>query len=104
MLTRCYNPKSDRYRGYGARGVRVTTRWHKFIDFLADMGPRPEGTTLGRILDRGNYEPGNCFWMTPAEPGLARRNNRALARWEASLRKPPASIRAEIESVALVTG
>ena len=38
------------------------------------MGERPEGTSLGRILDMGNYEQGNCFWMTPAEQNLAKRN------------------------------
>ncbi len=94
MLTRCYNPESDRYKSYGAKGVRVADRWQDFQTFLADMGERPEGKTLGRILDRGNYEPGNVFWMTPEEQNLARKNNRALRQWEefrATVRKPPVS-------------
>lgn len=38
-----------------------------FSNFLADMGERPEGTSLGRLGDKGNYEPGNCQWQTAAE-------------------------------------
>ena len=33
------------------------------------MGERPGGTTLGRIGDKGNYEPGNCQWQTNEEQG-----------------------------------
>ena len=84
MLTRCNNPKSERYRTYGARGVTVCQRWRRFEDFLADMGPRPEGKTLGRFLDRGNYGPDNCAWMTRAEQGLNMRNNNALKKWESA--------------------
>ena len=82
MLTRCYNPNAERYKTYGAKGVSVCERWGDFRNFLADMGERPEGKTLGRILDRGNYEPGNVFWMTHDEQVLASMNNRALQRWE----------------------
>jgi hypothetical protein len=95
MMIRCYNPKSDRYKNYGAKGVRVTRRWHKFENFLSDIGPRPEGKTLGRFLDRGNYSSRNCAWMTRAEQGLNMRNNHAILKWELSratpVRKPPAS-------------
>ena len=38
-----------------------------FSHFLADMGDRPAGTTLGRLGDQGNYEPGNCQWQTTKE-------------------------------------
>src|ERR1019366_2423600 len=31
------------------------------------MGERPKERTLGRFGDKGNYEPGNCAWQTPAE-------------------------------------
>ncbi len=104
MKTRCYNPRSTDYKSYGGSGVAVCPRWQDFQTFLEDMGPRPEGKTLGRILDMGNYEPGNAFWMSPAEQGLAQRNKRALLKWqsmrEASFRKPPTSVGLEQIAVA----
>ena len=82
MMIRCCNPKCERYKSYGAKGVRVCRRWHKFENFLADMGERKPGTTLGRFLDRGNYSSRNCAWMDRAEQGLNMRDNNALHKWE----------------------
>lgn len=83
MTQRCYNPNHASYERYGAKGVRVCDRWRDFENFLADIGPRPTGTTLGRTLDLGNYEPGNVFWMTKAEQMLSRMNKRNLLKWAA---------------------
>ena len=66
MIGRCYNPDNASYPNYGACGVTVCTRWREAFDnFLADVGPRPAGTSLDRFPDRdGNYEPGNVRWAT----------------------------------------
>lgn len=68
MIRRCELPTNDNYRYYGAKGVRVCSRWrNSFEAFLEDMGERPAGKTIDRINPEGNYEPGNCRWATPLE-------------------------------------
>jgi hypothetical protein len=70
MKHRTLNPNSGAYENYGGRGITVCERWcgeNGFANFLADLGPRPEGMTLDRIDVNGNYEPSNCKWSTAYE-------------------------------------
>jgi hypothetical protein len=68
MKSRCLNPQTSSYRNYGGRGIKIYDRWLDFKNFLADMGERPEGTSLDRFPNKnGNYEPGNCRWATRLE-------------------------------------
>lgn len=78
MIARCTRPRNDKYKFYGGRGIKVCDRWLEFKNFYADMGDRPEGMSLDRINNDGNYEPGNCRWATDKQQKRNRSSNRRL--------------------------
>lgn len=77
MMTRCYNENRKQYLDYGGRGIKVHNKWHEFINFLKDMGERPNGTTIDRINVNGNYEPNNCRWSDRK----IQNNNKRNKKW-----------------------
>lgn len=75
MIHRCTDPKDVDWNLYGGRGIRVCPQWRTprkggtggFDQFLADMGPRPEGTEIDRKDADGPYEPENCQWLEASQ-------------------------------------
>lgn len=78
MKQRCFNKKSGEYVNYGGRGIVVCDRWLSFENFLSDMGERPDGHHIDRTNNNGNYEPGNCRWVTPKTNQRNTRKSRML--------------------------
>jgi len=73
MRNRCNNPRYSKYYLHGGRGIRVCPQWDNFNQFVKDMGPRPEGTTLDRKDGDKNYDKDNCRWATVEEQNDWRR-------------------------------
>lgn len=76
MRNRCLNPNNHHYADYGGRGITVCERWSLFENFLADVGERPAGRTLGRIDNNGPYCPDNCRWETWEQQNRNTRNTK----------------------------
>lgn len=72
MMNRCYGehiPESISRR-YRDRGITVCEQWRAnpglFIEWAVNAGYQ-DGLQLDRINNDGNYEPGNCRFVTPQE-------------------------------------
>lgn len=73
MRQRCNDTHTKVWKYYGGRGIKVCEEWDDFWKFATSVGERPEGKSLDRIDNDGNYEPGNVRWATASEQMSNRR-------------------------------
>jgi len=74
MMARCYDINNQAFCNYGARGIKVCSRWWHFKNFVIDMGNKPSDTfTLDRINNNLGYNKDNCKWSDRSEQNLNRR-------------------------------
>lgn len=78
MKNRCLNPRVERYKDYGGRGIKVCDEWlndfQAFYDWAMANGYH-EDLSIDRIDANGNYEPNNCRWVDMKTQANNKRNN-----------------------------
>ncbi len=97
IIQRCYNPKSRKFRDYGARGIQMYEAWKSsYANFkcyiISELGERPSSKhSLDRIRNNEGYFPGNLRWATGKKQSNNKRNNvwiecggmkKTLAQWD----------------------
>lgn len=79
MMNRCYEPKHDSYKWYGAKGIKVCERWRNgFKYFYEDT---ESAWFLGAQIDRhpnkqGDYDILNWRWATATQQQREKSNSK----------------------------
>lgn len=82
IKSRCLNKNDNSYHHYGGRGIKICSSWEEsFVNFLKDMGWRPEPKqdySIERVDVNGNYEPSNCKWILKSLQNKNTRNTKLI--------------------------
>ena len=99
---RCFNKNSADYPDYGGRGITVCLRWSNYENFLEDMGRRPQGCSINRIDNDGDYTPQNCEWSDKYQQARNRRSNKYIVYLGMRMTATEAAKRAGIKKGTLL--
>jgi hypothetical protein len=67
MVSRCYNESDKSFSNYGGRGISVYDEWKNSLEIFNEWAINngySDDLTIDRINNDGNYEPGNCRFVT----------------------------------------
>lgn len=86
IIVRCYDGKTPVYQSYGGRGIKMCDEWKNsyaaFREWAESTGYNPFAKrgecTIERIDVNGNYDPGNCVWVSLKRQANNKRNNHYL--------------------------
>jgi len=92
MIGRCLWSPHPKYHRYGGRGITICKEWMEYIPFRdwAKSNGYADDLSIDREDNNGNYEPGNCRWVTMAVQSHNRRQiiwitafgeTKVLAEW-----------------------
>lgn len=87
MKRRCYSKIDIGYKNYGERGIQVCKEWQNFTGFYewALNNGYESKLDLDRINNNGNYEPGNCRFISRSKNCLNKRNTLLINSTPASI-------------------
>jgi len=97
MKLRCSGAVKRAVKYYSAKGIKVCANWMDyavFREWALSHGYKP-GLTIHRKESGGNYEPGNCEWLTRGEN--ARLANEKRIQNEKLLRDRVKTLEAQVE-------
>jgi hypothetical protein len=102
MRSRCYDKRCASYKNYGGRGIAMCNEWLESVTVFCKWATA-NGYTDDLVCDRidpdGNYEPGNCQFITNRQNVVKQREdvkNKISRLEESNLR-----LMARIESLEL---
>lgn len=104
MKNRCFNPRNQAYKYYGARGISICKEWlddfYSFQEFCLKNGWKP-GLQIDRINNDGWYQPDNCRFVTV---DVNQKNKRLLYRSNTSGYKGVSKIGPSFKSTVTYQG